>query len=68
MSQLPPGVTVYAKSQPQNYLVLSILTTFFCCFILGIMAIIYSNKVGVAWPQTLNACQEYHVLHRMTQN
>jgi hypothetical protein len=44
---------------PENYLVWSILTTIFCCWILGIVAIINANKVG-----TLYASGDYEGAQR----
>lgn len=35
--------------KPDNLLVWSILTTVFCCFPLGIVAIVQSNKVDTLW-------------------
>ena len=34
------------KNSVNNYMVFSVLTTIFCCFIFGIIAIIYSSKVS----------------------
>lgn len=34
------------QPRPQNYLVLAILTTIFCCLPTGIVSIIYSSKVN----------------------
>jgi hypothetical protein len=34
------------EAQPKNYLVESILSTLFCCFILGIPGIIYASQVN----------------------
>ena len=41
-----PATHVYIDSKPENYLVLSVLTMFFCCFICGLIALIYSLQVG----------------------
>jgi hypothetical protein len=37
------------QTPPPNYLVFSILTTFFCCQILGIVSIIYAAQVNSRW-------------------
>lgn len=34
---------------PNNYLVLAILTTIFCCVPAGVVAIIYASKVNSLW-------------------
>lgn len=34
------------QPRPQNYLVLAILTTIFCCLIPGIVSIVYAAKVN----------------------
>ena len=45
--QAPPVVQTlaYTESKPDNYLVFSVLTMLFCCFICGLIALIYSLKV-----------------------
>ena len=45
--QAPPTVQTlaYTESKPDNYLVFSVLTMLFCCFICGLIALIYSLKV-----------------------
>lgn len=35
--------------RPSSYLVLSILTTLFCCMVFGIIGIVYASKVDSAW-------------------
>ena len=35
--------------KPSNYLVWSILSTFFCCLVGGVVAWVYSAKVDSAW-------------------
>jgi ABC-type Fe3+ transport system permease subunit len=37
------------NTPPPNYLVFAILTTFFCCQILGIVSIIYAAQVNSRW-------------------
>jgi ABC-type Fe3+ transport system permease subunit len=37
------------NTRPPNYLVFAILTTFFCCQILGIVSIIYAAQVNSRW-------------------
>jgi len=37
------------QSPPPNYLVFAILTTIFCCQILGIVSIIYAAQVNSKW-------------------
>lgn len=39
------------KVPPQNYLLLAILTTFFCCLPIGVYAIIKSTSVNTLWTQ-----------------
>lgn len=34
---------------PQSYLIWSILTTLFCCFIPGIIAVVFSSRVSSRW-------------------
>ena len=34
------------QPRPQNYLVLAILTTIFCCLVPGIVSIVYAAKVN----------------------
>jgi len=38
-------------NRPNNYLVLSILSTIFCCWPLGIPAIIYASKVNTKFAE-----------------
>lgn len=35
--------------KPNNYMVLAVLTTIFCCLPFGILAIIYASKVNTLW-------------------
>lgn len=45
-----PNSQIYSGEQcPEDYMLFSILTTLLCCLPLGIVAIIYSNKVKNAW-------------------
>ena len=37
------------QSPPPNYLVFAILTTIFCCQILGIVSIVYAAQVNSKW-------------------
>ena len=37
------------QSPPPNYLVFAILTTIFCCQILGIISIVYASQVNSRW-------------------
>jgi hypothetical protein len=37
--------------EPENYLVWAILCTVLCCLPLGIVSIVYSNKVSGLWAQ-----------------
>jgi archaellum biogenesis protein FlaJ (TadC family) len=37
------------QSPPSNYLVFAILTTIFCCQILGIVSIVYAAQVNSKW-------------------
>ena len=37
------------QSPPSNYLVFAILTTIFCCQILGIVSIVYATQVNSKW-------------------
>ena len=37
------------KEKPDNFLVWSILSTVLCCLPLGIVAIVYANKVDPLW-------------------
>lgn len=41
----PPGGMHQRPYKPDNYLILSILCTLFCCLPLGIVSIVYSSKV-----------------------
>lgn len=35
--------------KPSNYLILAIVTTFFCCQITGVVSIIYAARVNAKW-------------------
>lgn len=37
------------QEKPGNYLVLAIITTFFCCQITGVVSIIYAARVNAKW-------------------
>ena len=37
------------QTPPPNYLVFAILTTFFCCQILGIVSIVFAAQVNSRW-------------------
>jgi len=37
------------QEKPSNYLVLAIVTTFFCCQITGVVSIIYAARVNAKW-------------------
>lgn len=37
------------QSPPPNYLVFAILTTIFCCQVLGIVSIVYAAQVNSKW-------------------
>lgn len=37
------------QSPPPNYLVFAILTTIFCCQVLGIVSIVYAAQVNSRW-------------------
>ena len=37
------------QSPPSNYLVFAILTTIFCCWVFGIISIIYAAQVNSKW-------------------
>lgn len=55
--ELRPGPVPPASSQrpPKDYLVESVLVTVFCCLLTGVVALVYSHEVRVAWggsPQT----------------
>ncbi|MCA2241295.1 CD225/dispanin family protein [Mycobacterium sp. WUMAC-067] len=39
------------QPEPENYLVWAILCTVLCCLPLGIVSIVYSNKVSGLWAQ-----------------
>lgn len=39
------------QHEPDNYLVWAMLCTFLCCVPLGIVSIVYSNKVSQLWAQ-----------------
>jgi len=39
------------QNRPNNYLVLSILSTIFCCWPLGIPAIVYASKVNTKFAE-----------------
>jgi Interferon-induced transmembrane protein len=39
------------QNRPNNYLVLSILSTIFCCWPLGIPAIVYASKVNTKFEE-----------------
>lgn len=39
------------QPRPQNYLVLAILTTIFCCIPTGIVSIVYSSKVNSLYAE-----------------
>jgi ABC-type Fe3+ transport system permease subunit len=39
------------QQQPDNYLVWAILTTVMCCLPLGVVSLVYSNKVAGLWSQ-----------------
>lgn len=39
----------HPQSPPSNYLVFAILTTFFCCQILGIVSIVFAAQVNSKW-------------------
>lgn len=47
----PPGYGAQPGPQPDNYLVWAILSTVLCCLPLGIVSIVYSNKVSSLWAQ-----------------
>ena len=34
---------------PQNYMILGILTTVFCCLVFGIISIVYASRVDSYW-------------------
>ena len=37
------------QEKPSNYLILAIVTTFFCCQITGVVSIIYAARVNAKW-------------------
>lgn len=37
------------QEKPKNYLVLAVITTFFCCQITGVVSIIYAARVNAKW-------------------
>jgi hypothetical protein len=37
------------KEKPANYLILAIITTFFCCQITGVVSIVYAARVNAKW-------------------
>lgn len=37
------------QEKPGNYLILAILTTFFCCQITGVVSIVYAARVNAKW-------------------
>ncbi len=39
------------QNRPNNYLVLSILSTIFCCWPLGIPAIVYASRVNTKFDE-----------------
>ena len=45
--QLQPGG--YPAPPPPNHLVMAIVTTVACCLPLGIVSLVYSNKVNTLW-------------------
>lgn len=45
----PPTPVTPTTQKPDNLLVWSILTTVLCCLPLGVVAIVYSNKVDTLW-------------------
>ena len=47
----PPPKPQASAQKPDNLLVWSILATLLCCLPLGIVAIIYSNKVDPLWNE-----------------
>jgi len=40
------------QNRPKNYLVLSILSTVFCCWPLGIPAIVYASQVNTKYAES----------------
>jgi hypothetical protein len=58
--QPPPGWPApyqgwQGQQEPENYLVWAILCTVLCCLPLGIVSIVYSNKVSGLWAQGRHA-------------
>ena len=49
--------------EPENYLVWAILCTVLCCLPLGIVSIVYSNKVSGLWAQG-----RYHEAYEASNN
>jgi len=39
------------QPRPQNYLILAILTTIFCCIPTGIVSIVYSSRVNTLYAE-----------------
>lgn len=37
------------QEKPKNYLILAILTTFFCCQVTGVVSIVYAARVNAKW-------------------
>ncbi len=37
------------QQKPGNYLILAIITTFFCCQITGVVSIVYAARVNAKW-------------------
>lgn len=49
METLSSNTGTMPKVKPGNYLVLAIITTFFCCQITGVVSIIYAARVNAKW-------------------
>lgn len=50
MENLTPTPTQNMPAEkPSNYLILAIVTTFFCCQITGVVSIVYAARVNAKW-------------------
>jgi len=49
MESLSSKTGTMPSKKPDNYLILAILTTIFCCQITGIISIVYASRVNSKW-------------------
>jgi len=49
METLSSNTSNMPKEKPGNYLILAIITTFFCCQITGVVSIVYAARVNAKW-------------------